>query len=145
VNVQYGTHSPPAAAPVNDPVPAGHDYGDYGVLHSLDFEINNPLDQPQTLYLYERPMGGAVRSSFLVNGTLVQLGCARASERYQIGDPITVEPHALLRVPVQTMTDGGSNYPLEVGISAAPPFPTVPAINAPNGCFPKIPVPQPTG
>lgn len=154
-SMQYGAHTPP-------PVPgssaaAGHDYGEYGVLRTLNFEIDNPLDQPQILYLYERPMGGVVRSSFLVNGTLVQVGCARVSERYQIGDPITVQPHARLTLPVQTMTDGGSNYPLEVGLSAAAPQATVPPMSAPDGCFPKSgpaasplppapsPVPEPTG
>jgi hypothetical protein len=145
VNLQYGAHSPAAAAAANDPAPSGHDYGDYGVLRSIDLELNNPLDQPQVLYLYERPMGGPVRSSFLVNGTLVQLGCARVPERYQIGDPITVAPQAQMRITLQTMTDGGSNYPLEVGVTAAPPYPSVPAMNAPDGCFPKAaPSPQPS-
>lgn len=139
-STQYGAHTPPAASDPSQSLPTGHDYGDYGVLHTLDFDIDNPLDDAQTLYLYERPLGGAVRSSFLVNGALVQLGCARVSERYQIGDPIVVQPHGKVQVPVLTMTDGGSNYPLEVGLSAAAPSPTVPPINAPEGCFPK---PQP--
>lgn len=150
--MQYGMHTPPAAVQPGDPAAAGHDYGEYGVLRTLNFDIDNPLAQPQTLYLYERPMGGAVRSSFLVNGTLVQVGCARVSERYQIGDPITVPPHSKLVLPVQTMTDGGSNYPLEVGLSAAVPQPTVPPMNAADGCFPKTsaspapaPQPEPTG
>lgn len=154
-SIQYGAHTPPAA---DAAAPTGHDYGEYGVLRTLNFDIDNPLDQPQTLYLYERPMGGVVRSSFLVNGSLVQVGCARASERYQIGEPISVQPHAKLDLPVQTMTDGGSNYPLEVGLSAAAPEPTVPPINAADGCFPKpqaapalapsappSPQPEPTG
>lgn len=143
--MQYGAHTPPAASDPSESLPTGHDYGEYGVMRTLNFQVENPLDDAQTLYLYERPMGGAVRSSFLVNGTLVQLGCARVSERYQIGDPIVVQPHAKLQVPVQTMTDGGSNYPLEVGLSAAVPLPTVPPISAPDGCFPKTaPTPQPT-
>jgi len=153
-DVQYGAQTPPAAdVPGQTP---GRDYGDYGVLRVIDFNITNPLDQPQTLYLYERPMGGAVRSSFLVSGTLVQVGCARVSNRYQIGDPIVVQPHANIQLPVETMTDGGSNYPLEVGITATPPQPVVPQINAPDGCFPKpqaspaaspmpSPAPEPTG
>lgn len=147
-SVQYGAQTPAPADVPNDPVPTGHDYGEYGVLRTLDFQIDNPLDQTQTLYLYERPMGGAVRSSFLVNGQLVQVGCARVSDRYQIGDPIVLQPNAKLDLPVQTMTDGGSSYPLEVGISATPPQPAVPPITAPDGCFPKpqsSPAPEPTG
>ena len=140
-STQYGAHTPPAATGTPDPPPAGHDYGDYGVLRTLDFDIDNPLDAAATLYLYERPLGGPVRSSFLVGGQLVQVGCARVSDRYQIGAPIDVAPHAKFVLPVQTMTDGGSNYPLEVGLTAAAPQPTVPPISAPDGCFPK---PAPT-
>lgn len=142
-NLQYGAQSPAAAAIPNDPLPAGHDYGEYGVLRTLNFDLDNPLDQPQTLYLYERPMGGAVRSSFLVNGQLVQVGCARVPDRYQIGDPIAMQPHQKATLLVQTMTDGGSSYPLEVGVTSTPPSPSVPPITAANGCFPK-PQPAPT-
>lgn len=159
-NTQYGAQTPTPVSLPDDPIATGHDYGDYGVLRTLNFDIDNPLDQPQTLYLYERPLGGAVRSSFLVNGQLAQVGCARVSDRYQIGAPITVDAHQKLTLPVQTMTDGGSNYPLEVGITATPPSPAVPPITAPNGCFPKpgaapaatpaaspspSPAPEPTG
>ncbi len=143
--IQYGAQTPPAADPAGEPVPTGHDYGEYGVVRTVNFQIDNPLDQPQTLYLYERPMGGSVRSSFLVNGQLVQLGCARVSDRYQIGPPLTVGPHAKMTLPVETMTDGGSSYPIELGVTATPPNPSVPPITAPNGCFPKpLPAPEPT-
>jgi hypothetical protein len=146
-NAQYGAATPPAA----DPGGTGHDYGEYGVVRTLRFDIDNPTAAPATVYLYERPMGGVVRSSFLVNGTLVQVGCARVSERYQIGQPFSVNP-GKAQITVQTMTDGGSNYPLEVGLTATPPQPSPPPINAPDGCFPKaqsspqpVPVPEPTG
>ena len=128
----YGASTPPPVDP-----PGGHDYGDYGVIRTLTFSISNPTSQPATLYLYERPMGGPVRSSFLVDGTLVQVGCARVPERYQIGTPFAVSPSSTAQLVVQTMTDGGSNYPLEVGLTATPPIPTTPPISAPTGCFPK--------
>jgi hypothetical protein len=129
--IQYGAATPPAVDP-----PAGHDYGEYGVIRNLTFDINNSGTAPATVYLYERPLGGAVRSSFLVDGSLVQIGCARASERYQIGQPFLVNP-GNARINVQTMTDGGSNYPLEVGMTTTPPLASPPPITAPNGCFPK--------
>ncbi len=145
--IQYGAATPPAA----DPGSTGHDYGEYGVLRTITFDIENPGTAPATVYLYERPMGGVVRSSFLVNGALVQVGCARVSERYQIGQPFAVNP-GKAQITVQTMTDGGSNYPLEVGLTATPPLPATPAITAPDGCFPKpqgapspSPAPEPTG
>ncbi len=147
---QYGAQTPPAAAIPNVPIQTGHDYGEYGVLRLLNFQISNPLDRNATVYLYERPLGGPVRGSFLVNGRLAEVGCARVPDRYQIGAPIAVQAHGTLTVPVQTMTDGGSNYPLEVGVTSTQPQPNVPPMYAPDGCFPKsgapaTPAPEPTG
>jgi len=127
---QYGATTPP---PLDG---AGHDYGDYGVIRTLTFDVSNPTSAPATLYLFEQPLGGVVRSSFLVNGTLVQVGCARVSQRYQIGEPVAVNPGSS-QIVVQTMTDGGSNYPLGVGLTATPPLAQTPAIAAADGCFPK--------
>jgi hypothetical protein len=132
-STQYGATSPPPADGAG-----GHDYGDYGVVRTFTFDLSNPTQQASTLYLYERPMGGVVRSSFLLNGTtLVQPGCARLPERYQVGEPFSVPPQSNVQLTVQTMTDGGSNYPLELGVTPTPPLPTTPAISAPDGCFPK--------
>lgn len=155
--IQYGAATPPSADPN---AAAGHDYGEYGVLRTLTIDVNNPSSAPATVYLYQRPMGGVVRSSFLVDGTLVQVGCTRLSERYQIGQAFTVNP-GKAQIQVQTMTDGGSNYPLEVGITATAPQPTTPPISGPDGCFPKaqespatmpapgatppVPIAEPTG
>jgi hypothetical protein len=149
---QYGTTTPPLAGPAPSP---GHDYGDYGVIRTFTFDVSNPTDSPSTAYLYERPLGGGVRSSFLVDGQLVQLGCARLPQRYQIGTPFELQPRSSYRVTVQTMTDGGSSYPLEIGMTGTPPLPSTPPLNAPDGCFPKpqaqpsaspaVPLPEPTG
>lgn len=149
VSLDYGLHSPPTVTP-----PDGRDFGEYGVWRTLNFTVTNPTGSPATLYLYEEPMGGPVRSSFSINGALppVEVGCARASERYQIGAPIQAPPGASA-VQLQTMTDGGSFYPIEVGLTATPPTPAPPPISAPNGCFPKpqapaasaSPQPEPTG
>ncbi len=130
--VNYGTTTPaPASAD------AGHDYGDYGVIRSMTFSATNPTNQTATLYLYEAPQGGAVRSTFIVNGTPFQLGCARLPNHYQIGPPIVLPPSQTTQIQIQTMTDGGSSYPIEVGITATPPQPTTPPMYAPDGCFPK--------
>ncbi len=141
---QYGATTPPSLDG------NGRDYGDYGVLRTMTFAVQNTGTQPATVYLFEQPMGGVVRSSFLVDGTLYQVGCARVSQRYQIGNAITVNP-GISNVVVQTMTDGGSNYPLEVGMTVTPPLPATPPISAPDGCFPKpqqaappVPAPSPS-
>lgn len=129
-----------------DPSATGHDYGDYGVLHQIRFDMSNPSGQPATVYLYEKPIGGVVRSSFLVDGQLYEVGCARAQNHYQIGVPYQLASGSSQSTTILTMTDGGSNYPLEVGLTITPPQPSTPPISSPDGCFPKpqlAPSPQP--
>ena len=130
-SVEYGAATPPAAAQQN-----GHDYGEYGVIRTVTFDITNAGTDPSTVYLYEKPLGGVVRSSFTVNGQLIEIGCARVANRYQIGAPISAPP-GTSHLVVQTMTDGGSNYPLELGVTATPPQTATPAMTAPDGCFPS--------
>jgi hypothetical protein len=144
-SLEYGN---PAHGPQNvDPNDRGRDAGDYGVLQRITFDLANPLHAPATVYLYEQPVEGVVRSSFLVNGALVDLGCARLSQRYQIAS-YQLGPGSAASLRVLSMTDGGSNYPLEVGVTTTPPLPTTPPIDAPDGCFPKPgiapPPPPPT-
>ncbi|MBV8637573.1 MAG: hypothetical protein JO322_05765 [Candidatus Eremiobacteraeota bacterium] len=144
-SIVYGDRDP---TPQNvDPASAGRDYGDYGVTHTFLFSLSNPTSAPANVYLYERPIGGVVRSSFLVDGRLADMGCVRVNTvRYQIA-AFALQPNQRYQLNVQTMTDGGSNYPLEVGLTATPPEPVVPAISAPDGCFPKpqtLPAPSPS-
>jgi len=130
-SAQYGGR---ATTPRNlDPSDDGRDYGDYGVVHRITFTLVNPTDAAQLVYLYEKPLGGPVRSSFFVDGQLKELGCARLPQPYRI---------ASYQLPAQTtgatttitMTDGGSFYPLEFGVTDAPPQPTTPPVGHPDGC-----------
>lgn len=123
-----------------DPQAAGHDYGDYGVVHTATFTLTNPTAAPANAYLYVRPIGGVLRSSFLVDGALIEVGCVRQPVPYQIA-AYALAPNQTYRLVVQTMTDGGSNFPAELGVTATPPAPAAPPVSAPDGCFPK---PQPS-
>ncbi|HTX03175.1 MAG TPA: hypothetical protein VMD07_05800 [Candidatus Acidoferrales bacterium] len=139
---EYGTRdTTPRNIVPND---RGHDYGDYGVIHRITFDIDNPGDTPQTIYLYEKPLGGPMRSTFIVDGQLKELGCVRVPERYQI-TAYTMPAQQQAASTVITMTEGGSNYPIEIGMTETPPLPTTPPQSAPDGCFPKpSPSPSPT-
>ncbi|MBV8432744.1 MAG: hypothetical protein JO029_00515 [Candidatus Eremiobacteraeota bacterium] len=128
--------------PSVDPAAAGHDYGDYGVTHNIDVTMQNAGDAPATAYVYFKPLAGVARASFLVDGNAVELGCMRVPQPYQIAS-YAIPPRQTIRAFVQTMTDGGSFYPAEVGVTATPPQPSAPPIAAPDGCFPK-PVPAST-
>jgi len=119
-----------------DPNAPGHDYGDYGVTHSINVTLDNPGDDAVPAYLYFKPLAGITRATFLVDGNLVQLGCMRLPQPYQVA-AYSLGAHQTMRSYVQTMTDGGSFYPVEIGVTEAAPQPSAPPITAPDGCFPK--------
>jgi hypothetical protein len=122
--------------PNADPGTTGHDYGDYGVSHTIDLTLTNPGSAPATAYLYMKPLAGPARGSFLINGTLAEVGCVRVPTPYEIM-AFDLAPGQTYRALVATMTDGASFYPVEIGVTATPPQPKAPTINAPDGCFPK--------
>jgi hypothetical protein len=135
LRVVYGDRdlTPPNAVPGGP----GHDYGDYGVTQTFLFSLRNPTAEPAIVYLYERPIGGVVRSTFLVDGRLAQVGCVRdPAQRYQIG-AYSLAPGVAYLMRVDTMTDGSSSYPIEIGVTTTPPEPQAPPISAADGCFPK--------
>lgn len=137
--VQYGIRGPEPAA--GSPA-GGRDAGDYGVVQNVAFTLVNPTASPATVYLYEKPLGGPVRSTFIVDGVTVETSCARLSQPYLVAAAgesggYVLAPGQTYRLDVQTMTDGGSNYPLEIGITATPPSPLPASIFGPDGCFPK--------
>ncbi|MBV9438692.1 MAG: hypothetical protein JOZ24_01735, partial [Candidatus Eremiobacteraeota bacterium] len=136
VMTRYGARAP---TPRNlDPNDDGRDYGDYGVVHHITFSLANPTDTPQTVYLYERPLGGPVRSSFLVDGQFREVGCVRLPQPYLVTS-YQLAPNAAGASTTVTMTDGGSFYPLEFGVTDAPPSPYAPAVGSPDGCSPNTP------
>jgi hypothetical protein len=124
--------TPPSA----DPAAEGHDYGDYGVVHTIDMTLTNPTTAPATAYLFFKPLAGPARGSFLIAGNLIDIGCVRVPTPYQITS-FDLTPGQTYRTVVTTMTDGASFYPAEIGITATAPQPNAPQINAPDGCFPK--------
>ena len=154
-SVAYAAGGPEAKISLGDREPTvpkirpdsnGQDYGDYGVLFNLSFALSNPSKDPQTIYIYEAPRGGPVRASYLIDGTqLTELGCATSPRtatsppnRYLIAQ-FRVGANASETHTVQTMTDGGSNFPIEIGATTTAPQLATPPISAPDGCFPKPP------
>jgi len=125
-----------------DPAATGRDYGDYGVWYDLAFTLANPGDAPAQVYLYFRPIGGVARGSFTVDGIPLDLGCMRLSVPYEIA-AYTLSARETRVAHLSTMTDGGSNYPVEIGATVTAPQPTAPPVSSPDGCFPKTVPPSP--
>jgi hypothetical protein len=120
-----------------DPADPGRDHGDYGVVQRITFKLINPTDVARPVYLYEKPLGGPVRSSFLIDGQLKEVGCARLPQPYWFMTYL-VPPHATGESTTITMTDGGSFYPIEFGATEALPVPITPPLNAADGCTPNV-------
>jgi len=135
VAVHYGGRTPTPRS--LDPTDPGHDYGDYGIVHRITFGLANPGDTPQLVYLYEKPLAGPVRSSFLVDGQLKELGCVRVPQPYWIAT-YQVPAHSSGISTTVTMTDGGSFYPLEFGVTNTQPLPYTPPVGTSNGCSPNV-------
>lgn len=109
---------------------AGHDWGDYGVTHTIDVTLSNPGSAPSAAYLYFEPLGGVARGSFLIDGTLVQIGCVRDAVPYRLAS-FAMAPQQTYHIVLKTMADGGSFYPVAIGVTATPPRPA----NSPRaGC-----------
>ncbi len=136
VAVQYGSRS---ATPRNlDAADPGHDFGDYGVVHRITFSLANTTDAPSQVYIYEKPLGGPVRSSFVVDGQLKELGCVRMPKPYLV-TAYQLPPHSTGASTTLTMTDGGSFYPLELGVTGTQPAPYTPPLGSPDGCTTSVP------
>lgn len=136
VAAQYGGRSP--TLPNIDPNDPGRDFGDYGVLHQIAVTLINPSDTPQTVYLYEKPLGGPVRSTFVIDGQLKELGCVRLPQPYWV-TTYELPPRFTGLSTIVTMTDGGSFYPLEFGATATQPLTYTPPVGSPDGCSPNAP------
>ena len=134
--VRYGDRAPtPHNVDPNDP---GRDYGDYGVVHRITFTLVNPTDDAHALYLYEKPLGGPVRASYVIDGQLKEIGCARLPQPYWVMT-YQVPPHSTGASTTLTMPDGGSFFPVEYGVMETPPQPYTPPVGSPDGCSPVTP------
>ena len=133
VSITYGSSG---RSPRNlDPSDAGRNYGGYGVTYRMTFTLTNPTQAPAVVYLFERPRGGAVRSTFLVDGQLKEVGCARLAQPYWFMT-YSVPPGTTGDARLVTMADGGSFYPLEIGVTQTAPVWNTPPVGATDGCSP---------
>lgn len=113
----------------------GRDPGDYGVIQTIALTLLNPTDAAQQVYLYQKPAGGPVRSVYLIDGQLKELGCVRLPWAYWV-TTYELPAHSTGLSKTVTMTEGGSFYPLEYGVTPTPPISFTPPVGTPQGCSP---------
>ncbi len=114
----------------------GRDDGDYGVVHTIDLTLNNPGTAPAVAYFFFQPPGQIANGTFLIDGKIIDVGCVRLPSNYQV-TAFDLPPGRTYHSVVQTMVNGGSFLPIEVGVTASPPV-SAPPTDAPDGCFPKL-------
>ncbi len=145
----YGTHTltfsaggedailiiPDATLRNVDPSSKGGDYGDYGVVHTIDLTLANPGAVPAVAYFFFQPPGQIANGTFLIDGKIIDIGCVRLPSNYQV-TAFDLLPGQTYHTTVKTMVNGGSYLPIEVGVTASPPV-SAPPTDAPEGCFPK--------
>jgi hypothetical protein len=119
--------------------------GDYGVVRALRLDLSNPTADPQTLYFYELPQGGALTTTLWFDGDdrPTEIPCVRNANRYTIRS-FTLAPSETRTITGSYMTDGASSFPLLLGLSATPASPP-PGPYSPDACAPKpLPTTAPT-
>jgi hypothetical protein len=123
------------------PPVAGKRYlgGDYGLVRPFRLTMTNVTDQPGTIYLYEAPSKGGGTITLFFDGGLPTVFerpvCLQAPQdapafrdRYLL-KAFTIPPTrggAAVIVTGEYMTDGGSSYPVELGLSLDTPLPLPP-------------------
>ncbi len=112
--------------------------GDYGILRNVRLALTNPTQAPAIVYLYEKPIGYPVTTTIDFTGDSVptRLQCAKQPERYLVR-AFDVPADGNVTITGSYMTDGGSTYPLDFGLTSTPPSPLPVSMTAPDGCFPK--------
>jgi len=109
--------------------------GDYGVVRPVALQLSNPSAAPQSVYLYETPLGGSATTTIWFDGDdqPTSVGCVRLpSQRYLVKE-FALGPGESRAVTGSYMTDGASSLPLEFGLTATPPE-RPPEPSAPGGC-----------
>lgn len=98
--------------------------GDYGIVRPVRLHLVNVTDVAQPVYLYEVPLNRALSTTFWFDGD------AEPTEVPAVGDPnqrylvksFNLAPHEDRTVTGEYMTDGGSNYTAEYGLTSNTPL-----------------------
>ena len=97
--------------------------GDYGIVRPVQLHLVNVTDVPQTAYLYEVALNRALTSTFWFDGDLNPTEVPMVvdpNQRYVVR-AFPLAPREDRTVTGEYMTDGGSNYTAEYGLTADTP------------------------
>jgi len=87
--------------------------GDYGVKQSFVVKVQNPMNRPQAIAIYENPRGGRATGTYVIDGVLIQSHGVPAFSRYKIRQYV-VPARGFVRVTIVSIPESGSSYPLRL-------------------------------
>jgi hypothetical protein len=116
--------------PLADQEPGGRVLaGDYGITRRFALHLANPTADAQTVYLWERTLGGGgATATLLFDGedTPTLVPCVSDAVQPRLVRAFPLAPGATNVINGTYMTDGASSYPIEFGLTLTPPLPVPP-------------------
>ncbi len=97
--------------------------GDYGIVRPVRLHLINATDTQQTAYLYEVALNRALTSTFWFDGDLNPTEVPMVTDPNQryVVRAFPLAPNEDRTITGEYMTDGGSNYTAEYGLTADTP------------------------
>jgi hypothetical protein len=87
--------------------------GNYGVIYEIALELINPTAESARVDVYLEPGGGVARGTLLVDGRLVEAALLTREAEAEVGR-YRLGPGDMRMVHIETMPQGGSNYPVRL-------------------------------
>jgi len=87
--------------------------GSYGVIYEISLELANPTAEPALVALLLEPAGGPARGALLVDGRPVETALLRNTSEGLVAR-YSLAPGEVRQVRIETMPQGGSNYPVRL-------------------------------
>lgn len=87
--------------------------GNYGVIYDIALELSNPTAEPAPVEILMEPGGGTARGTVIVDGRFVETALLRRDSESSVAR-YTLAPGEVRTVRIETMPQGGSNYPVRL-------------------------------
>jgi hypothetical protein len=97
--------------------------GEYGVLRPVELTMTNPTSAPRDVFLYEQAGTAGVTTTIAFDGddAPTEVPCLVDLDGHYLVKRFTLAPGERRVVTGAFLTDGGSHFPLELGLTAIPP------------------------
>jgi len=87
--------------------------GSYGVLYEIDLELSNPTSAPARVVVSLEPAGGPARGALLIDGRYAETALLKRDDEGIVAR-YSLAPGEVRKVHIETMPQGGSNYPVRL-------------------------------